>query len=110
MYLGGSSSHQFETVTCSEHIVGVPGRGLGVAVRLSHLRLLQGCRVLDEEHQAADQHLSIDGLRLHLESVHKEVDNPRLEVVEVGEGDAPVCPWHELLDGHVGKLQRQAQQ
>ena len=77
---------------------------------MSQLRLLQGSRVLDEEHQAADQHLSVEGLRLHLEGVDQEVDNPGLEVVEVSEGLAPVSSRHQLLDGHVGKVQGESQE
>ena len=65
---------------------------------------------LDHEHQRADEHVRVLSLGFDLEGVDQEVDDPGPQVVEVGEGDAPVCPWHELLDGHVGKLQRQAQQ
>ena len=71
---------------------------------MSHLGLLQSGGVLDEEHQAPDQHLGVDGVRLHLESVDQQVDDPGLEVVEVGERNAPVGPGYQLLDGHVGEV------
>ena len=96
-------------ITC-EHIGRVPGRGLRVSVSLSQFGLLQGGRVLDQEHQAADQHLSVQGLCLHLEGVDQEVDNPGLEMVEVGEGLAPVCSRYQLLDRHVGKVKRKGQE
>ena len=95
--------------TCSEGTGRVPGR-LGVSVTLSQLCLFQVSRVLNQEHQAAYQHLSVEGLRLHLEGVYQEVDNPGLEVVKVGEGDTTVSPRHQLLDGHVGKVEREAKQ
>ena len=96
-------------ITC-EHIGRVPGRGLRVSVSLSQLGLLQGGRVLDQEHQAADQHLSVQGLCLHLEGVDQEVDNPGLEMVEVGERLAPVSSRHQLLDGHVGKVEGESKE
>ena len=68
---------------------------------MSQLRLLQGSRVLDEEHQAADQHLSVQGLRLHLEGVDQEVDDPGPQVVEVGEGLVAVGAGDQLLDGPI---------
>ena len=98
-----------QIITC-EHVGRVPGRGLRVSVSLSQLGLLQGGRVLDEEHQAADQHLSVQSLRLHLDGVDQEVDDPGLQVVEVSERLVAVSSGHQLLDGHVGKLERKSQE
>ena len=95
---------------------------------MPELGLLQQRRVLDQEHQAADQHLSVTSLRLnldnsfkfilfplssdwaHLESVDKEIDNSRPKMIEVCQWNIPVSARHQLLDGHVGKVERESQQ
>ena len=98
---------------------------------MPQLGLLQRRRVLDQEHQAADQHLGVTSLGLnlanrilqtlnslfvvlfvwtHLKSIDEKVDDSRPEMIEVCERDIPVSARHQLLDRHVGEVERQRQQ
>ena len=46
----------------------------------------------------------------HLESVDEQVDNSRPKMIEVCQRDIPVIARHELLDRHVGEVERERQQ
>ena len=56
---------------------------------------------LDHEHQRADEHVCVLRLCLDLEGVDQEVDDPRPQVVEVGEGLVAVGAGDQLLDGPI---------
>ena len=96
--------------TSSKNVSGVSCRSLRISVALSQLGVLQRSRVLDYEHEATNQHLGVDSFRLHLESVDQQVDNPGPQVVEVCQGNIPVCTGDQLLDWHVGKVEREREQ
>jgi len=48
----------------------------------AQFRLLEGDGILDAEQQAAQEHVRVLGIRLHLQGIHQDVHEPRLQLNE----------------------------